>query len=101
MYNGASHKQTSKMNKTIEIAGNSYEVNLEYHIHVDDESRAGYNQARATLVVDNLPDGLNQGKLLKAMISLLKENEPIEKHAEFLAVIETDEYVNALSSLWN
>lgn len=80
------------MNKTIEIAGNIYEVNLEYNIHVDDESRAGYNQARATLVVDSLPEGVNTEELLNAMISLLKDNEPIERHAEFLAVIETDEH---------
>ena len=80
------------MNKTIEIAGNIYEVNLEYNIHVDDESRSGYNQARATLVVDSLPEGVNTEELLNAMISLLKDNEPIERHAEFLAVIETDEH---------
>ena len=80
------------MNKTIEIAGNIYEVNLEYNIHVDDESRAGYNQARATLVVDSLPEGVNTEELLNAMISLLKDNEPIERQAEFLAVIETDEH---------
>ena len=80
------------MNKTIEIAGNIYEVNLEYNIHVDDESRAGYNQARATLVVDSLPEGVNTEELLNAMISLLKDNEPIERHEEFLAVIETDEH---------
>ena len=80
------------MNQTIEIAGNIYEVNLEYNIHVDDESRAGYNQARATLVVDSLPEGVNTEELLNAMISLLKDNEPIERHAEFLAVIETDEH---------
>lgn len=80
------------MNKTIEIAGNIYEVTIEYYIHVDDESRAGYNQARATLVVDSLPEGVNHEELLNAMISLLKDNEPIERHAEFLAVIETDEH---------
>ncbi len=80
------------MNKTIEIAGNSYEVTIEYYIHVDDESRAGYNQARATLVVDSIPEGVNHEELLNAMISVLKDNEPIERHAEFLAVIETDEH---------
>ena len=79
------------MNKTIEIAGNIYEVNLEYNIHVDDESRAGYNQARATLVVDELPADVKPSELLKAMIIMLKDNEPIEKHAEYLAVIETNE----------
>lgn len=80
------------MNKTIEIAGNIYEVNLEYYIHADAESRSGYNQARATLVVDSLPEGANHEELLNAMIRLLKDNEPIEKHGEFLAVIETDEH---------
>ena len=79
------------MNKTIEIAGNIYEVNLEYNIHVDDESRAGYNQARATLVVDELPADVKPSELLKAMIIMLKDNEPIEKHVEYLAVIETNE----------
>ena len=80
------------MNKSIEIAGKIYEVTLEYYIHVDDESREGYNQARATLVVDSLPEGVKPSELLKAMISILKDNEPIERHAEFLAVIETDEH---------
>ena len=79
-------------NKTIEIAGKSYEVTLEYYIHVDDESRLGYNQARATLVVDKLPAEVKPSELLSAMISVLKDNEPIEKHAEFLAVIETNEH---------
>nr|WP_314759719.1 hypothetical protein [uncultured Porphyromonas sp.] len=79
------------MDKTIEIAGKSYEVTLEYYIHVDDESRAGYNQARATLVVDELPEGAKPSDIQKAMISVLKDNEPIEKHAEFLASIETSE----------
>lgn len=79
------------MNKTIEIAGKSYEVTLEYYIHVDDESRAGYNQARATLVADKLPVEVNPRDILKAMISALKDNEPIEKHEEYLAVIETNE----------
>lgn len=92
MYNGASHKTTSKMSKTIEIAGNIYDVTLEYYIHVDDESREGHNQARATLAVDELPAEVNPSKLLKAMISMLKDNEPIEKHSEFLAVIETDKH---------
>lgn len=78
------------MDKTIEIAGKSYEVTLEYYIHVDDESRAGYNQARATLVVDELPADVKPTELLRAMIGALKDNEPIESHSEFLAVIDTD-----------
>ncbi len=85
------HKQDKTMDKMIEIAGKSYEVTLEYYIHVDDESRGGYNQARATLVVDELPEGAKPSEILKDMISVLKDNEPIEKHAEFLASIETSE----------
>lgn len=77
------------MNKTIEIAGKSYEVALEYYIHVDDESRAGYNQARATLAVDEIPADVKPTDLLRAMIGVLKDNEPIERHSEFLAVIQT------------